>query len=375
MAINGKTTVPIGECAHSVNVIFQTAMQRFEIVVPILSEKSFEVTDFLYGRRIKTIVFVNESGQEFTAYDCICTGKVIRMDEITLSGQYETLLKGRNIPKEGRISFHFEGLDDYFDDESEFQNFGLSEDNEWFLLNEGESIEVAAKLNGIEGIEPLIALLVRVREYFEFLTDREIYIDRVVYSGKPDVSVEILNDRSLMSKNECLFDKKSRHKPQEVAEGIKQWLAHYEPYKEVFQIWRKTIYNRYISVEDVFIWRCQSLELLCTLCNPLFEEAKRRIRNPQKQQFPNLSNFLEALNAKNKFINCDNTYFDEVKDVRNVYTHYNPERHISERKWQNAFHMVENALNAAVGYVIGLDIKNTGFFFLVPTGTMETRRR
>lgn len=376
MTISGRTTVRIAEWDYNVDVIFQMPVQRLEIIIPLTSEKSLEVADFLFAKRFGTIAIVNEKGQKFTAFDCICVRKVINIDKITISGQYKTLIKGLNIPQSGVLSFHFEGLEHYFSKESEFKNFEHPlKENEWSLINNEGTIEVATKISGIEYIESLITPLLRVREYFEFLIDNEIYIDQVIYSDEGGTSIEILNDKLLMSENDCLFDKTTSHKTDVIEKGINQWLSHYESYKEVFKIWRKTIYNRQVSVEDIFIWRCQSLELLCTLYQPLLDDAKRLIRNPKKQSFPNLSNFLEALNAKCNFIKCDNTYFDEVKDVRNVYTHYNPDKHISEREWWNASHLIESALKAGVGYVMGLDIKDTGFFFQIPVGTREDIRR
>lgn len=376
MTISGRTTVRIAEWEYNVDVIFQMLVQRLEIIIPLTSGKSLEVADYLFARRFGTIVIVNEKGQKFTAYDCICVRKVMNIDEITISGQYKTLIKGLNIPQSGVLSFHFEGLEHYLSRESEFENFEHSlKENEWSLINNEGTIEVATKISGIEHIESLIAPLLRVREYFEFLIDNEIYIDQVVYSDEGGTSIEILNDKLLMSENDCLFDKTTSQKIDVIEKGINQWLSQYEPYKEVFKIWRKTIYNRQVSVEDVFIWRCQSLELLCTLYQPLLDDAKSLIKNPKKQSFPNLSNFLEALNAKCNFIKCDNTYFDEVKVVRNVYTHYNPDKHISEREWWNASHLIESALKAAVGYVMGLDIKNTGFFIQMPVGIKEDIRR
>lgn len=376
MTISGKTTVRIAECECNVDVIFQMPVQRLDIIIPFTSGKSLEVADFLYPNRFGTIAIVNEKGEKFTAYDCICLRRVTNIDKIIISGQYKTLIKGINIPQSGVLSFHFEGLEHYLSQESELKNLDHSlKENEWSLINNEGTIRIATKLSGIEYIEALITPLLRVREYFEFLIDSEIYIDQVGYLDESGTSIEILNDKLLMSKNACLFDKTASQKTDEIEKGINQWLSHYEPYKEVFKIWRKTIYNRQVSVEDIFIWRCQSLELLCTLYQPLLDDAKRLINNPKKQSFPNLSNFLVALNAKCNFIMCDNAYFDEVKDVRNVYTHYNPNKHISEREWRNASHLIESALKAGVGYVMGLDIKDTGFFFLIPKGTMEEIRR
>lgn len=374
MMINGKTTVPIDEQEFDIDVAFQLPSQKMEIVIPFTSAKSLEVADFLFARRFKEIVIVNEMGQVFTAYECICIRRITKIDTITILGQYKTLIKGRNIPNAGELSFHFEGLDGFFGQFSGFQGFELPEkENSWSLVNNEGTVETVAKVSGIDSIDSLTVLLVKVREYFEFLIDNEISIDRIVYSDSVGTSIEIINDKFLMSKNDCLFNQTIQEKPETVIKDINQWLLHYETYKEVIHVWRKTIYNRQVSDEDVFIWRCQSLELLCTLYKPLFVDAKRR--NPDKKTDPNLFHFLEALNAQCKFIECDKIYFKKVKYVRNVFTHYNPKKHVSEREWQNSSHLIKIALKAAIIYVMKLDIRNIGFFIPIPPGIREERRR
>lgn len=375
MVVNGKTTIPIDE-GYNIDVNFYAPSQKVEIVIPMTSEKSLEAADFLFARGFNEIVIVNELGQVFTAYGCIFVKRITKADTIAIFGQYKTLIRGRNIPNVGEISFHFEGLDDFFRGHSDFPCFESSpKENRWSLLNNDGTVEAVAKVSRIDGIDSLIALLVKVREYFEFLIDNEISVDRIIYSDSAGTSIEIINDKFLMSKNDCLMNQSIQEKPETIIKDMNQWLLHYEAYKEVIRVWRKTIYNRQVSDEDVFIWRCQSLELLCTLYKPLFDEAKQRVREPKKQTFPNLSNFLGALNAERKFIVCDNAYFDEVKKVRDVYTHYNPKKHISEREWWNASHLIQIALKAALGYVMGLKMGNIGFLILKPPGTDEEKRR
>lgn len=376
MIIKGKTTVRINEWEYDVDVKFLVPLHKLEIVIPITSAKALEIGDFLYPRRFKEIVIINEIGEVFTAYECIFYKRITKIDMITIFGQYKTLIKGRNIPTSGNISFHFEGLDCLFGKYTDFSNLEVfQKENNWSLSSNNETVEVVAKINEIYSIDSLIALLAKVRECFEFLIDREIYVDRIVYSDGVEASIEIINDKLLMSKNDCLFNQTNQEKPEMVVKNINQWLLHYETYKEVIYIWKKTIYNRQVSDEDIFIWRCQSLELLCTLYEPLFFEAKQKMKNPSPKADPNLSNFLEALNVKRKFIECDKTYFNEVKNVRNVYTHYNPKKHVSEREWWNASHLINSALKVALGYVMELDIEDIGFFFLIPPGTKEERRR
>lgn len=376
MVINGRTTVRIDKWEYDIDVTFQVPLRRVEIVIPFTSTKSLEVADFLYAKRFISIVIVDEKGQEFTAYECLFISRTTKMETITMLGHYKTLIKGRNIPEAGVISFHFEGLEHFFNQFLEFQDLGLPQkENSWSLLNNDGMVEVVTKVSDVDCIDALIAPLVKVREYFEFLIDKEIYVDWVVYSDGVGTSIEILNDRLLMSQNDCLVNEECPEKPETILKGINQWLLHYEPYKEVIHIWRKTIYNRQVSDEDVFIWRCQSLELLCTLYEPLLVEAKQQMKNPSKNPDPNLSHFLKALNFKRKFIECDKSYFNDVKDVRNVYTHYNPKKHISERQWWNSSHLIKSALKIALGYVMELDIEDIGFFILIPPGTKEETRR
>lgn len=376
MMINGKTTVRINEWEYNIDVNFRVPSQKMEIVIPLTSTKSLEVADFLYARRFKEIIIVNEIGQEFTAYECFFMRRITKIDKIIILGQYKTLIKGRIIPNAGELSFHFEGLDCLLSKFYDLSNLEvLQKENSWGLLNNDGIVEAVAKISGIDCIDSLTALLVKVRECFEFLIDREISVDRIVYSDGVGTSIEIINDELLMSKNDCLFNQTSQENPNTIVKNINQWLLHYETYKEVIYIWKKTIHNRQVSDEDVFIWRCQSLELLCTLYEPLFVEAKHRIKNPKKQTFPNLSNFLEALNNKCGFIECDKVYFDTVKDVRNVFTHYNPDKHISEREWCNSSHLIKIALKVALGYVMELDIEESSFYFLIPQVIKEERRR
>ena len=105
MIIKGKTTVRINEWEYNVDVKFHVPLHKFEIVIPITSRESLETGDFLYARRFKEIVIINEIGQEFTAYECIFYERITKIETITILGRYKTLIKGRNIPATGRISF------------------------------------------------------------------------------------------------------------------------------------------------------------------------------------------------------------------------------------------------------------------------------
>jgi len=375
--IRGKTTVRMNDWVYNIDVVFSKSSQRFDFIIPIASDKSLLVAEILFSNKFKYITTVNEFGQEFTASDCICIKRTTRLNCITITGQYNTLFKGRNIPKSGELSFHFDGMEHFFHrSDGEIPNKGLAKEiNRWELIDCDEIMSATVQVADIESIDSVVSLLVRVREYFEYLIGKEIMVDKATITGEDGTAIEIINDKFLMSKCDCIFNDMSTQKSDIIINGLNQWLSRYETYEEVIRIWKKTVYNSYVSEEDVFIWRCQALELLCTLHRPLLDEAKRYIKVPQKQPDTNLSNFLEGLNAKKHFINCDNSYFADAKDVRNKYTHYNPKKHITERQWWNASHMIDMALKVAINYVFELQGGNEGFFFLIPKGTKEEIRR
>ena len=373
--IKGMTTVRFDDVEYNIDISFSMSSQKFEIVIPFNSQQDCNVADYLLGERFSEIVFINVNGQVFTAYDCVCIRRITNIETITIIGRYKTLIKGWKIPKCGIVMVHFDGIERFFKKYSQTINPNYVLDGEnWNIVNAGEKIYAYVSVSNFSNIDFLLSLMIKVREYFEFLVDSEILVDQAVYFDDSGNGIEILNDELLISKNFYVFDKESVKIPEKIMEGLNKWLAQYKTYEEVILIWKKTIYNKHVSAEDVFIWRCQALELLCTLYAPLFSEAKACIQQ-SKQVEPNLVNFLEALSKKHKFIECETFYFYEVKNVRNVYTHYNPQKHITEREWWNSSHLIVMALNVALQYVFDLDVKEEDFFILVPPGTMDEIRR
>ena len=372
--VRGRTTIRMGSVEYNIDITFFVQMQKFEIIIPLVTEQDFTIVDYLFARRFERIVIVDENGQEFTAFDCVCVRKVISVVEIRIVGQYRTLIKGRKIPERGILTFHFEGMEYFFGKFSELiETKRVKSETAWNILKEEHKIFLYTYVNNIKNINDILSQLIKVREYFEFLIDREILVDHIEYLDEMGTQIEVLNDNLLISKNTCLFNKMSMKKTEEILAGLNQWLLQYELYKEVIQIWRKTIYHRNVSVEDIFIWRCQAFELLSTLYEPLWKEAKMYIKSRTRKD-PNLRDFLEALNNKSPFIKCKKSYFEEVKQVRNVYTHYNPKKHITEREWYNASHLIEVALNVAVKYVFGLESKENDFLILQSDGNETIRR-
>lgn len=373
MLIKGRTTVRNNGWEYNIDVKFYDTSQKMEIVIPFSEKRALEVGEFLFAKTFSPIVIVDEKGEEYTAYDCRCIKKTVNVNTVIIGGNYRTLIKGRKLPNEGRLSFYFDGMENYFGNIPKCEIDNSMPENQWGLVKNDETVKFITHLKNVGSLEMLISLLIKVRGYFEFLTGHEIAVNNIVFSDRYE-SIQILNDRFLMTERDCWFNEACLEKPEALVRGVNQWILHYETYEEVLGIWKKTIYNKYVSDEDVFIWRCQALELLCTLYSPLFQEAEKQKNNPS-QQNPNLANFLEALNNKCAFISDKNVDFSVVKNVRNVYTHYNPQKHITEREWRNASFLIERALKVSIAYVMDLEIKGFPFGIWIPKGTMEHIRR
>lgn len=138
-------------------------------------------------------------------------------------------------------------------------------------------------------------------------------------------------------------------------------------------IWKKVIYNYSVSDEDVFLWRCQAFEMLCELNNDIYEEAIK-IKD-KRQQEPNLNNYLNALNQVHPFINCSNQDFIDVKEVRNLYTHNNPKKRVTERQWYNSIHIIHLALIEGIKFSFEMENKECRAFYIhVGRGNMEEEK-
>jgi hypothetical protein len=95
----------------------------------------------------------------------------------------------------------------------------------------------------------------------------------------------------------------------------------------------------------------------------------------RRSRTPNLKDFLIVVNNDIHFINCDEKEFDNVKHVRNIFTHYNPEKHITEGEWRNANQIIKRAFYSSFDNVIRVKRAVDEFFFVIPDGMMNTRIR
>lgn len=371
--IIGRTTINLAGGKLNIDVLFETHGRRFMIMVPVVSGLAFEAKEFLFGRIIN-MVFVNETGQNYSAYGCACVKSTMTINYITIEGEYVTLLRGHTIPTEGLLEIHFEGLEHFSEDFTLLVDENMDEYNRWELVENDGNRVIAVRLTDIYDFEILHNLLVHVREYFEFIVNHELIFDVIHFKNAQGEGIEIIQSDMISSEKSFIFRDKTLLTKEVIFHDLYQWLMRYDEYKEPIYIWKKSIYNSHISEEDVFLWRCQAFELLCELNKTLYDAAMQLLDGKQKE--PNLRNYLEALNSKHHFIDCEKQDLIDVKEVRNLYTHNNPKKMVSKRQWHNSIHIIQLALIEGIKYVFGMENRECkGFYLHIANGSMEEVRK
>ena len=251
----------------------------------------------------------------------------------------------------------------------------LDEYNKWCLFQENEKKIIAVRVKDISNFQILHNLLVRIREYFEFVANHKLIFDEINFFGFDGKEIEILRSDKISSEKSYVFHDKTMLSTEVIFGDLCKWLLNYEKYKEPIYIWKKSIYNYDVSEEDVFLWRCQAFELLCELDDTIYSESIKLKDKRQKE--PNLRNYLEALNQVHHYIDCKDDDLIDVKEVRNLYTHNNPKKMVSQRQWYNSTHIIQLALIEGIKYIFGMENKECKCFYLhiAKCGKEEEKKR
>ena len=212
---------------------------------------------------------------------------------------------------------------------------------------------IQIKLENETDIENLMILLRKIKHYIEFLFLQEIRITSVKMYTSDNREDQIISDPLLLSSlNIKRIEKKVQcWSKEEFFLGLQSWLNHYDELRQVISLWERTIYNHTVSNEDLFIWRCQAYELLCQITGCLNDKAKEYLENGQS--YPNIRQYLIATNELFGISNIDKSCFMDVKDVRDVLTHYNPNKSVSDRQKSNAYNIIHYYFVAAFAKVVG----------------------
>lgn len=248
--------------------------------------------------------------------------------------------------------------------ESQFS--GIVETSDLYELDVKQNKVIRLKCTAQKNIDKLLELVNKTKKYFEFVLKQEILLVDIHFCNSETRyrSSKLIYDPILTSKT-FVKDIKDKAYPESIdvlVSGLDGWLKNYDTYYDVITIWQKSIYNTNVSQEDLYIWRCQAFELLCTINKEIYDNAYS-LRNP-KQPYPNLNNFLTATNnLYNFFKGLDVKYFVDIKDVRDKLTHNNPEKTITDIQKENSFRLIEFFLIKTLCKTMSIKgVHPTGFF-------------
>ena len=288
-----------------------------------------------------TVVFSFSGVEKIFHYDCIKTeydkGSVI-------------LSIPKNEGKEYQIS------DDLiFSVKSQYD--GTIESNELFDLDIKQRKEIKIVSTKPLSVDSLIDLIDRFKQYIELLINQEIQIKDIRFSNlsRPYLESIMICDPILKPKTIIKTIEANSYKEtiDSFFSGAKGWFNHYDDYLGTINIWKKTIYNSILDEEDLFIWRCQAFELMCTLNTEILEKANKL--KAYKQESPNLKNFIYAVNSIYNFVTIDSDYFKDVKSVRDKLTHNNPKKHVTEIQKKNSYNLIQYFLIKTLEAIMGIE--------------------
>ena len=221
---------------------------------------------------------------------------------------------------------------------------GISDSDTLYDLDVKQHKTITLTLKVPNTIDFLLSIVDRIKQFFEFVLKQEILITNIQFGNTnnahrqsslvcdsilhPKTFIESVKDNPYSYSHEILFA------------GLDGWLKNYDEYIGVIHIWQKTIYNTNVSPEDLFIWRCQAFELLCSINKQIFEAAT--VLKDRKQANPNLKNFLSAVSSTFKILErIDIQHYKDLKEVRDKLTHNNPQKRITSTQKENSFALIE----------------------------------
>ena len=344
--------------------------------------KAIDDLNLLYHPKVDFPI-VDTGVNQYSVYGCkfLTQSTSLGTGTVHLEGTFTRLLKERQLGCEyDSVRFRFDGIEQIFplekfstQDEAENQLLTFTKEQSVkieYLLPDSIQCSVESEFIGTKSsshmydlhltqnkvitchfpekrsIDIILSYVDKIKKYFEFLLQQEIKLSKIVCFNQASPGLEravVLADSILDPKT---FIKKIKEKPyrssiDDLFVGLIGWLQEYEKYRGLIDIWQKTIYNTNVSEDDLFIWRCQAFELLCTINSEIYTKALSY--KDKHQSNPNLKNFLTAIKNLYDIVKVDNTYFRDVKDVRDKLTHNNPKKSVSETQKKNSREVINMA--------------------------------
>ncbi len=385
-----------------------------ELHLPMTSTKAIEFgRDIIYQPKINFPV-LDMTALQYSVYGC----KFHRIQHSfnnaginTIMGKFDRLVCEEELNKKyDIISFSFEGIEKLFPLESFDTEFGGTDKEIIFSKGKHEIISknlidniactIESSFTGVykskklynldvkqtkvirlefestKTIDELLEVLYKIKKYFEFILKQEIKLTNINISNGNSThrQGELVYDTILIPQTFIKeIDKSFKPVDADVFfKGLNGWLREYEKCSEVIRLWQKTIYNSNVSPEDLFLWKCQAFELLCSLYSNIHKKAN--LLKEKKQANPNLKNYMSAVSSIYKLCETlDKKYYKDVKDVRDKLTHNNPMKTISEDQKKNAFSLIDYFLTKTIGVICEIDCISTNLLLKVsPKDSCQT---
>lgn len=356
---------------------------QIELNYQIINAQSLELREKLvYGPKF-IIQLTDTQAQLYSIYGCkisCATMSIAQSNVVVLNGSFDRLIREDCLEKLYEfILFSFVGIEQIFplekftteleDDENMLKFVKEKRQTTVYKLNDELECTIESRFhNAIKSdslvnldiqqekvirltfseaktVDELLLVLGQVKTYFEFILKQEIKISLIEFgsvSTKDFKNSILLYDDLLQPKTyiKAVPQNPYRDSAGKLFCGMRGWIQLYDKYSDVIEIWEKTIYNTHVSKDDLFIWRCQAFELLCTI-DPVVYSKATALKGP-KQAHPNLKNFLSATNEiYGLFPNIDCHYFKDVKEVRDKLTHNNPKKAVTEDQKYNSQMLID----------------------------------
>ncbi len=338
---------------------------------------------------------VDMGARSYSVYGCKFTKNQLSFSSTAVSvikGTFERLIEESTLSKKyNTVWFSFDGIEKLFSLESFITQYeengeitftkgkkniseyvlsqelvctvesvfnGIYQSDKLYNLNITQDKAINLTFQNVLSAEALLQTVEKVKLYFEFILKQELQIRNIRFSNSTDVDRQskIIYDPILQPHTfiRSVKDDSFRDGEEKLFSGLKKWLELFDKYSEVIRIWQKTIYNTNVSGEDLFIWRCQAYELLCSITKPILDKAITL--KERRQANPNLKNFLSATNSIYKFsANLDPQYYKDLKEVRDKLTHNNPLKVVTDLQKTNSFALIEYFLIKTIGKIMNIE--------------------
>lgn len=207
-----------------------------------------------------------------------------------------------------------------------------------------------------KSVDDILSYVIKIKSYFEFILQREIGIEHVMFrNAEASGGSKLIYDPILIPMTRIRECKSDNHfEETALIDGLKSWMNCYDDYRNAIKIWQKTIYNQSVTEEDLYLWRCQTFEIICTITKEIYEKSKSYMG--QRQTSPNIRNILEAVSDIYKVTTFEEkeVYFADAKRVRDKLTHNNPAKTISEVQRSNSFRLIDFIIKVIMSRIIGI---------------------